>query len=116
MGAVLSQVHDEAEWVPAYYSKTFTLEQRNYCVTRKELLAVVKALKHFGPHLFGREFKVRADHASLVAQNIHFKWTTGEVETLAKFNLELEFRRSLSTTMPMASAYRFAKTVSSVLV
>ena len=59
MGALLAQVHDAAERVVAYY-ETFTPEQSNYCVTRKELLAVVKALEHFRPCLYyyGRKFMV----------------------------------------------------------
>ena len=37
----------------------------NYCTTRRELLAVVRAVKHFRPYLYGRKFLVRTDHASL---------------------------------------------------
>jgi len=36
-----------------------------YCVTRKELLAVVHFLKYFRQYLFGVEFLVRTDHAAL---------------------------------------------------
>jgi len=32
----------------------------------KELLAVVKAVKHFQPYLYGRTFRLRTDHASLI--------------------------------------------------
>ena len=98
MGAVLSQVHDGAERVVVYYSKTFTPEQSNYCVTRKELLAIVKALKHFRPHLYGRKFKVRTDHASLTWL-LKTSTPSGQLgrwmETLAEFDFELEFRRGL---------------------
>ena len=48
-GAVLSQIVKGEECVVAYYSKTFSLPQRNYCVTRRELLAVVMAVNHFRP-------------------------------------------------------------------
>ena len=64
-GAVLSQIQQGQERPIAYYSKMYSKEEANYCVTRQELLAIVKALKHFRPHLFGREFMVRTDHASL---------------------------------------------------
>ena len=39
------------ECVVAYYSKTFSLPQRNYCITRRELLAVVMAVNHFRAYL-----------------------------------------------------------------
>ncbi|KAJ8401940.1 hypothetical protein AAFF_G00375210 [Aldrovandia affinis] len=47
MGAVLSQVGPEGERAVAYFSHTFNKAERNYCVTRRELLAVVKAVRHF---------------------------------------------------------------------
>ena len=64
-GAVLSQIIDEEERVVAYFSATHSPAERKYSVTRKELLAVVKAVKHFYPYLYGREFTIRTDHASL---------------------------------------------------
>ncbi|XP_063868206.1 uncharacterized protein LOC135104608 [Scylla paramamosain] len=63
--AVLSQVKDGTEHVVAYYSATFSWPERSYCVTRKELVAVVKSLEHFHPYLYGAEFTIRTDHAAL---------------------------------------------------
>jgi len=40
VGAVLSQVQGGTEVVVAYYSKTLTAAEKNYCIARKELLAV----------------------------------------------------------------------------
>jgi transposase InsO family protein len=73
IGAVLSQlVPVEAggivkyqEKVLGYASRSLTKHERNYCVTRKEMLAVVNFVRHFRPYLYGREFVVRTDHASL---------------------------------------------------
>ena len=56
VGAVLSQVQQGQERVIAYYSKTLTPAEQNYCVIRRELLAVVKAVKHFRPYLYGQKF------------------------------------------------------------
>ena len=65
IGAVLSQEKDGQEHVVAYYSAKFSKPERNYCVTRKELLAVVKSLEHFHPYLYGAKFIIRTDHAAL---------------------------------------------------
>ncbi|GFY07905.1 retrovirus-related Pol polyprotein from transposon opus [Trichonephila clavipes] len=47
--AVLSQEIDGQQRVIAYFSKCLSKPERNYCVTRKELLAIVKAMEHFHP-------------------------------------------------------------------
>jgi len=44
VGAVLSQVQDGREVVVAYYNKALSASEKNYCTTRRELLAVVKAV------------------------------------------------------------------------
>ena len=38
MGAVLSQIQEGIERVIAYYSRVLSKAERNYCVTRRELL------------------------------------------------------------------------------
>ncbi|GFX05701.1 retrovirus-related Pol polyprotein from transposon 17.6 [Trichonephila clavipes] len=65
IGAVLPQEIDGHERVIAYFSKCLSKPEINYCVTRKELLAIVKAVEHFHPYLYGRRFLLRTDHASL---------------------------------------------------
>ena len=39
--------------------------QRNYCPTRRELLAVVASLQHFRHYLLGNDVVLRTDHHSL---------------------------------------------------
>ena len=51
IGAVLSQKQNRKERVVAYFSRTLTRSERNYCVTRKELLAVVKSIEHCNYYL-----------------------------------------------------------------
>ncbi|KAK2898063.1 hypothetical protein Q8A73_014443 [Channa argus] len=41
------------ERVVAYYNCSLSRPERNYCVTRRELLAVVLAVRHFRPYLLG---------------------------------------------------------------
>jgi len=65
IGAVLSQVQKGKEKVLTYYSWIFNKAERNYCITRRELLAVVESLKTFHHYLYRRKFQIRTDHISL---------------------------------------------------
>ena len=65
IGAVLSLQQKGEERVISYASKSLEKRERNYCVTRKELLAVVHFLKYIKQYLLGRKFRVRTDHAAL---------------------------------------------------
>ena len=63
--AVLSQVQNGVKRVIAYGSRTLNNAEENYCVTRREMLAVVYFTKYFQEYLIGRKFLVRTDHSSL---------------------------------------------------
>ena len=65
LGAVLSQEHHGTEKVLAYASRVLSSPEKNYDVTRKELLTVVYGLKQFKQYLMGRRFIIRTDHAAL---------------------------------------------------
>ena len=65
IGAVLSQVQDGVEKVIAYSSRTLSKAERKYCVTRKELLAIVYHVRYFKEYIYGIHFTVRTDHGSL---------------------------------------------------
>jgi len=97
VGAVLSQVQEGREVVVAYYSKSLSPTERNYCTIRKELLAVIKSLKHFRPYLYGRRFRLLKDHASLIwlckradPSSQIGRW----LEILAEFSYRIEHRPS----------------------
>ena len=63
--AVLSQVQNAETRVIAYASRTYNKAERNYCTTRKELLAVVLFIRQFKQYLVGSRFLIRTDHATL---------------------------------------------------
>jgi hypothetical protein len=65
IGAVLSQRQDGVERVIVYASRSLDRRERNYCVTRKELLAVVHFMIYFKQYLLGRNSRVRTDQAAL---------------------------------------------------
>ena len=67
IGAILSQVQaDGEEHVVSYASRLLTKAERNYCVTRKELLAVVTFLHHFRQYLIGAKFIIHTGHGALI--------------------------------------------------
>ena len=96
IGAVLSQKSEEGdEKVIAYYSKVLSRTERQYCVTRRELLAVVQAVSHFHRYLYGQNFKIRTDH-SAHQWLLRFRHLEGQVarwmEILGEYDFKIEFR------------------------
>ena len=68
MGAVLQQEQHGTVRVIAYASKTFDAAERQYCTTRKELAAVIYALKEFRHYVLGGvHFLLRTDHGALTS-------------------------------------------------
>ncbi|UYV71059.1 K02A2.6-like [Cordylochernes scorpioides] len=95
IGGVLSQVQEGSERVIAYFSKTLSKPERNYCVTRKELLAIVKSIEHFHHYLYGQEFILRSDHASL-QWLLNFKNPEGQLarwtQRLQEYQVKIQHR------------------------
>jgi len=95
IGGVLSQIQNGQEKVIAYASKTLSSSQSNYCTTMRELLAVVIFTKHFHHYLWGRNFSLRTDHASLTWLT-NFKEPTGMLarwlSILGNYDITIEHR------------------------
>lgn len=83
LGAVLCNRNDKPV---AYASRALNKAEINYCTTEKELLAVVWAVKHFRPYLFGRKFTIQTDHRALV----YLFGMTNPSSRLTKFRIILE--------------------------
>ena len=81
--------------VTSYYSHRLSKAERNSCVTRRELLAIVKAIQRFHPYLHGGSFTIRMDHAAL-CWLLNFKCPKGQVarwlEELQQYNFVVEYR------------------------
>ena len=95
IGAVLSQIIDGQERVIAYGSKALLKAERNYCVTRRELLAAVFFMKQYKHYLYGKKFLLRTDHGAL-KWLFRFKDPSGQIarwlETLSMFDFDIEHR------------------------
>ncbi|XP_077869142.1 uncharacterized protein LOC144360123 [Saccoglossus kowalevskii] len=95
IGAELLQVQDNEERVITYGSFALSSEQRRYCTTRKELLAVVHFTRQFRHYLLGNHFIVRTDHSSLTCL-LRFKEPQGQLarwlEELSQYDMTVEHR------------------------
>lgn len=95
VGAVLSQLQDGEEKVIAYGSAHLQSPQQRYCVTRRELLAVVRFTRQYRHYLLGRSFVLRTDHNSLTWL-FRFKNPEGQlarwIEELSQYDFQIEHR------------------------
>jgi transposase InsO family protein len=95
IGGVLSQVQQGVERVICYGSYSLSPEQKNYCTTRKELLAVVRFTRQFRHYLLGKPFQVRTDHSSLTWL-LRFKEPQGQIarwlEELSQYDMKVIHR------------------------
>eukprot|EP00731_Ephydatia_muelleri_P010418 Em0005g1004a len=97
IGAVLSQIsNDGSECVIAYASRSLSRQEQRYCVTQRELLAIVEFVQHFRQYLLGRQFRLRTDHGSLVWVR-NFKEPEGQLarwlERLEEYDFTVIHRR-----------------------
>ena len=86
---------DGKEQVVCYGSKTLSKPKRRYCVTHRELFAVVHFVKHYRQYILGKRFTVQSDHQPL-KWLFKLKEPTGEVarwlELLQSYDLVIDCR------------------------
>ena len=79
----------------AYGSRVLSKAERNYCTTRKELLAVVHFVHYFKHYLMGKRFLLRTDHGSL-RWLFNFKELEGQtarwLQRLGGYDFDIEHR------------------------
>ena len=95
LGGALYQMQSGEERLIGYASKTLSGAQKNYCTTKRELLAVVRMVKQFRHYLWGTKFTIRTDHASLTwllrfkdADGMLARW----IAELALYQLTVSYR------------------------
>ena len=95
IGGVLSQVQNGQEKVIAFGSRVLSKAERNYCVTRRELLAVVHFCTQYKHYLIGRKFDLRTDHGALTWL-FQFKQPEGQIarwlELLSPYQMNIIHR------------------------
>ena len=96
IAAELSQIQDGRERTICYGSLSLTPQQRNYCTTRRELLAIVMFTRQFRHYLLGRRIIIRTDNGSLLWL-MRFKNPAGQLarwlEELSQYDFQLLHRK-----------------------
>ena len=68
IGACLSQKNKDGHFMPvAYCGRSLSKHEKNYTITRLELLATVFAITYFRVYLEGRKFTLITDHSPLTS-------------------------------------------------
>lgn len=92
---MLAQIQEGEEKVIAYSSSHLQSTHQRYCVTRRELLTVVKFTRQYRHYLLGRRFIPRTDHNSLTWL-FCFKHPEGQLarwlEELSQYDFQIEHR------------------------
>lgn len=66
IGDELYQGDSDGEfWVTAYTNRT--LEELSYCMSGKEILAIVNALQKFRHYLYGTHFEIHTDNQAFLS-------------------------------------------------
>ena len=93
IGAVLSQIVNGQEHPIAYWSRQLQKAERNYSTLEREALAVVSAVKHFYPYLYGHTFTLLTDHNPLTSLK-NLKDTGGRIARWLLFLQQFDFHFS----------------------
>src|SRR5260363_101362 len=95
ISVVLSQNQGVGEQPIAFESRKLTLAELNYPILKKELLAIIHALKIWRVYLEGQSFCVVTDHALLEYLQTQAKLSrrqTRWLETLQAYNFTIKYR------------------------
>ena len=101
IGAILSQGKIGKDLPVAYASRVLNKHEINYSTTDKEFLAVIWAVRHFRPYLYGRKFTIVTDHKPLIHLD-NLKDTTDRMvrwkATMRGMEYEIVYKKGSSNT------------------
>lgn len=106
IGAVLTQKDDNNnEYVIEYYSYKFSNREKKYAPTEKEMLAVLKAIRHFKYYIEFNELTIYSDHHAL-QYLMNMKVMSGRLSRwileLQPFVNKIKHRAGIDMTVPDA--------------
>ena len=95
VSAVLSVLREGKEVLMAFFSRKLRGAEKNYSTTEWEALAIVAAVNHFLPLLYGKKFTVVTDHkplTALMSSKTLNKRLQGWVLKLSEHNFDIVYR------------------------
>lgn len=103
IGAVLYQKENGRNNICGFMARALTKSERNYSVTKRELLAVIFAFQKFHKFLWGNPFTLYTDHKALVylhtqkdANPMMIKW----LDTLLDYTFEVVYLPGIQNILP----------------
>ena len=95
IGGVLKQEQNGIERVIAYGSRKLSKSEVNYCITKKEFLAIIYFVRHYKHYLLGKNFLIRTDHEPLkgilnTAKKVSNQFVRWKIE-LEQYNFDIEY-------------------------
>ena len=111
--ALLFKMQKGRKIIIAHYSKTLTFSECNYYVADKELLTVIRVIKHFWSYLYEQEFFLQTDHVFPDGCAEKESLRTGALKVLADFRYTLNTDQELGVGTPRAEVGKPAKTADS---
>ena len=110
IGAVLYQVIKNETRYIGFMARSLSTSEKNYSTTKRELLAVIFALKKFHPFLWGNPFTLYTDHKALtylhtqpVANAMMINW----LDTILDYNFKIIHRPGIQNILPDALSRLF---------
>ncbi|EIE79421.1 hypothetical protein RO3G_04126 [Rhizopus delemar RA 99-880] len=110
IGAVLYQVVKNETRYIGFMARSLSTSEKNYSTTKRELLAVIFALKKFHPFLWGNPFTLYTDHKALtylhtqpVANAMMINW----LDTILDYNFKIIHRPGIQNILPDALSRLF---------
>ena len=94
LGAVLYQESGDDRWVIAYSSRILKEEEKKWCATERECLAIIYGLKIYRHYLMGQKVLIKTDHRPLLSMKVNTQ-TNDKLKRwyaiINQFNHELQY-------------------------
>lgn len=111
IGAVLYQVINNEKRYISFLARSLTKSERSYSTTKRELLAVVFALKRFHQYLWGNHFILFTDHRALTylhTQKIANAMMINWLDTIIEYNFDIVHLPGVDNVLPDALSRLFS--------